>query len=297
MDSQNLLFIIGNPRSGTSLFRIMLTNHSDICVPPECGFIHWWSAKYGNWSKKDNTAQSISNFINDLKTSKKIETWNLNFDELKVSVLNKQPQDYATLCKLVIKFYARPLSSTLKYLGDKNNYYISHLDELYKISKSAKFLFITRDGRDVACSYKNIKKVKSNSPYKPNLPCSIESIANEWSTNLYIIESFKNKLNTDQKYSIRYEDLLTNTENTLQTICDFLNIEFDENMLSYADNNKKRRQEPEELMAWKLKTYQKPDTSNIGKYKLELSRDEISTFEKIAGNALKLNNYKLEDEA
>jgi hypothetical protein len=214
-----------------------------------------------------------------------------------VSILNKQPQDYATLCKLVIKFYARPLSSTLKYLGDKNNYYISHLDELYKISKSAKFLFITRDGRDVACSYKNIKKVKSNSPYKPNLPCSIESIANEWSTNLYIIESFKNKLNTDQKYSIRYEDLLTNTENTLQTICDFLNIEFDENMLSYADNNKKRRQEPEELMAWKLKTYQKPDTSNIGKYKLELSRDEISTFEKIAGNALKLNNYKLEDEA
>ena len=42
------LFIIGNPRSGTSLFRIMLSCHPEIIVPPECGFIQWWHDKYQN---------------------------------------------------------------------------------------------------------------------------------------------------------------------------------------------------------------------------------------------------------
>ena len=34
------VFILGNPRSGTSLFRLMLNSHSMINATPECGFLH-----------------------------------------------------------------------------------------------------------------------------------------------------------------------------------------------------------------------------------------------------------------
>ena len=41
------LFIIGNPRSGTSLLRLMLTCHPEIVIPPESHFFLWLEEKYG----------------------------------------------------------------------------------------------------------------------------------------------------------------------------------------------------------------------------------------------------------
>jgi hypothetical protein len=35
---QEPIFILGNPRSGTSLLRLMLHSHSEICIPPESHF-------------------------------------------------------------------------------------------------------------------------------------------------------------------------------------------------------------------------------------------------------------------
>jgi hypothetical protein len=49
MVNKKQVFIIGNPRSGTSLLRIMLNSHSSMVVPPECGFIQWWYQKYKDW--------------------------------------------------------------------------------------------------------------------------------------------------------------------------------------------------------------------------------------------------------
>ena len=41
-------FIIGNPRSGTTLVRLMLNNHPDVVVPPESGFSLWLAEDYSN---------------------------------------------------------------------------------------------------------------------------------------------------------------------------------------------------------------------------------------------------------
>jgi len=64
------LFILGNPRSGSSLFRIMLSLHPDICIPSECGFIQWWYNKCRDLSLKE-TKTKVKEYITDLATSKK----------------------------------------------------------------------------------------------------------------------------------------------------------------------------------------------------------------------------------
>lgn len=43
------VFIIGSPRSGTTLLRLMMNSHPRIVVPPECGFAVWWYEKYQHW--------------------------------------------------------------------------------------------------------------------------------------------------------------------------------------------------------------------------------------------------------
>lgn len=293
MDSQKPLFILGNPRSGTSLFRLMLTSHSMICIPPECGFIQWWYDKYKDWSQTNcENIDIVSSYIEDLKSSKKIETWKLNFLELKNQILNEKPDSYSALCLLVIKQYSLNHNNSALYLGDKNNYYISHLDILLKLFPKAKFILIVRDGRDVACSYKMMESVSDDLKYKPKLSTEITEIAQEWIENNNTVLEFFKSLDKSNNYIIKYENLLLNSKNELSSVCDFLNIDYEDNMLEYSSLNKKHNLEPIETMAWKQKTLSKPDSSNIGKYKQILSNDEIIEFNNISKPLLKQFDYE-----
>lgn len=286
------LFILGNPRSGTSLFRIMLTSHPNICIPPECGFIQWWFTKYKNWSIHDSSNPiEIAKYIEDLASSKKIETWNLDYTELNQLIITSKPKNYAELSLSVLQQFCDQQNKNAIYLGDKNNYYIHHLDVIKQIFPLAKYIAIIRDGRDVACSYKNINILKTTSKYKPILPSDIESIAKEWGKNNKAILNFGETIGSENFCYIKFEDLLTDSEVILKSICDFLNIDFSINMLKYAELNKTNKLEPDQLMDWKKKTYLAPDATGISKYKMELTEKDIEIFQSINSELLGLLGY------
>ena len=46
MGIRNPIFVVGNPRSGTTLLRLVLTSHSKINIPPESNFIIRKMKKY-----------------------------------------------------------------------------------------------------------------------------------------------------------------------------------------------------------------------------------------------------------
>ena len=76
---QSPLFVIGNPRSGTTLLRLMLTCHPAVIIPPECGFVIWLKRKYFNWALADSGNTAIVNeLVNDLFECRKFETWELD---------------------------------------------------------------------------------------------------------------------------------------------------------------------------------------------------------------------------
>ncbi|MEE2987827.1 MAG: sulfotransferase, partial [Nitrospinota bacterium] len=68
------LFIIGNPRSGTTLLRLMLTCHPNICIPPESGFM---IDLYKTYYRCQVDSKSLQNFITDVLSSQKMETWKI----------------------------------------------------------------------------------------------------------------------------------------------------------------------------------------------------------------------------
>ncbi len=292
MNRYTSLFVLGNPRSGTSLLRIMLDNHAKISIPPESGYIQWWSEKYGDWSHSDSLNEDkVNSFITDLASSRKIETWKLNYGQLQSLIFEVQPNNYMELSQAVILQYAGQNDKRPLVMGDKNNYYLQHLDVIKKYFSKAKFLAIIRDGRDVACSYQGLKYLESDSPYKPVLPSSIPLIAEEWNKNNKMILDYFSSLQDHQHLWIRYEDLVINTEETLGEVCDFLGLDFDSQMLEYY----KTENEPLETIAWKKKTKKKPDANNIGKYKVELSERDIQKFEKESKSILTSFNYKLRE--
>lgn len=285
------VFILGNPRSGTSLLRLMLNVHSNIISPPESGFLHWWFGKYKNWSWNEISKDQLDNFIQDLSSSKKIETWNLNYSQLKEYLIINKPESYSKLGELIYLFYANSLKKYPKIIVDKNNYYINHLDDLKKIWGDAYFIFLIRDGRDVACSYIDIKNIETTSPYKPILTDKIEKIAMEWSSNNENILQFLSKMSNNRYLIVKFEEVILHTEYKLNEVCNFLDVDFEYNMLNYY--KLENHNEPDLTIDWKKKTLIPPDIKSIGRYKINLNTDDIRKFNVIARDTILKFNYEV----
>lgn len=286
------IFILGNPRSGTSLFRIMLNQHREIVAPPECGFLQWWYPKYKDWVEEDNFGKRLELYLNDLFKSKKIETWELNRDKLKSIILQRTPKNYGELGTSVYLAYD-PKPENIHVIADKNNYYIKYINNLKAIWPDAKFIHLIRDGRDVACSYIDMSKLKTDSPYKPKLPVEIEKIAHEWIKNNSAISQL-NSENPENYFLIRYEDIISQTEKKLKEVCNFLGINFEFNMLNYYDQKDTCKIEPPKMLDWKKKTLEKPDPQKISRFQTDLTEEQIKLFNRIAEKELKFYGYTSE---
>src|SRR5690606_36522555 len=151
---------------------------------------------------------------------------------------------------------------------------------------------IIRDGRDVACSYKALAELHTESQYKPVLPTDVSSIAKEWVHNNNEILKFSEMISFSNFLTIRYGDLVLHTEETAKSMCNFFKILYDSNMLLYYKNNKINKEEPLKTLDWKLKTLEQPDNNNINKYRDILSMQEIEEFNKIGEELLLSYRYE-----
>ncbi|WP_426377473.1 sulfotransferase family protein [Desulforudis sp. 1031] len=268
------------------MLRLMLNNHPLISVPPECGFALWLYEKYKEKSFFD--METVKNFVEDVIKSKKFETWGIREEEVKSFMLSRKFKQYKEIAFAIYLIYAQKNGKNPTLVGDKNNFYIKHIAKIKEIFNDPKLIFIVRDGRDVAVSYRELFAKKINSIYAPNLPNSIEEIAHEWvNNNKFIAEELY-----ERSLLITYEALVTLPCQTLEKICIFLGIDYNESMLDYYKNN----DEPIEFLQWKSKTLEKPDCNNIGKYQNFLTYEEIILFESIAGETLNAFGYKLSNK-
>ena len=294
MKCENPLFIIGNPRSGTTLLRLVVTSHSNVCIPPEAGFVCWFSGVYGAWTQSDWANQNnTQNFLEAVATSKKFETWGLNISDLLAAFKTELPINYSSACSIIYNEYRKKNKPSASMWGDKNNFYINHVELINELYPSARFIHILRDPRDVACSYIELSRLKSKSIYRPNLPNDPVEIANQWLQNNVSASRSLSRLSKSQRLCIRYEDLALNPKNTLSTICSFLGLDFEDGMLESHLQNKIYHLEPSETLDWKKKTLSPITSSQIGRYKVDLSSEQINAIEKIAIGYMEKSGYNI----
>ena len=284
------IFILGNPRSGTTLLRLMLACHPRIAVPPECGFAVWLYDRYGDWSMRDGVSTRIDQFLDDLFSARKFDTWRIDRDALRQRICDRPPRDYRSLVESVYWHYAATRKPHATWIGDKNNFHIYRVADLVRLFPGCVFVHIVRDGRDVACSYREIVAAQFKSEYRPQLPQAIREIAREWSTAVMAPEAAAASEGVPL-HTLRFEDLVANPVAALTQLCAFLGEPFSEEMLEYNIRNASEQMEPAETMAWKRKTLEPLDRSVIGRYRQSLTPEEIAEFYAEAGDALQRFGY------
>jgi hypothetical protein len=270
----------------------MLTCHSKIIIPPECGFIVWLQQTYSNWRQLDSANESrVDNFLDDLFGAKKFDTWGISRSVLKKHIVDTEPDNYASLCMQVYAAYGNSIKKSFTIWGDKNNFYLNYLNEILSLYKNARFLHIVRDGRDVACSYREVMEKSFSSRYAPQLPVDISEIAMEWATNVTNTNNFLSKLPNQSAMTIRYEELVKSPASTIKHVCAWLGVPYEENVNNFYSINKNKALEPSATIDWKKRTLQPISDETVGIFMRKLTSREKEKFCKTAASALSLFSY------
>lgn len=213
-------FIIGRPRSGTTLVRTLLDAHPSVKVPPEYPVILSLYNRFGNRRRWNNN--QLHEFDKCFKAPPPSENWKytyLRINEAELKSLVGSLDDNTCVEDLVKAYYLSYTSifekEEIKLLGDKNPVFSSYAFRLAHIFPRAKFLFITRDYRD---NYMSIKRFKFEAPV-----AALQ--AYRWKYVARLMDALAKKY-PDRVQHMRHEDLVANPAECFAKVCAFLNIDY-----------------------------------------------------------------------
>jgi len=256
----------------------MLASSSSIVVTPENLFIMNMYSKYKNTIF--DTVVSKQNFINDLWLEKRVNNWGIDKTGLLKYLNNLGELSYSEICYEVYNYYALKNSSdvdSVKYLFDKNPGYSVLAKSLISMYPSAKFIHIVRNPKDNVLSYKNV-------PFEPN---NIIVLAYRWRFYNKFIESCK-KLFPDKFITVRYEDLVAEPESTLRSICGFLSLPFEDEMLDFYKNENTNSSQ-----YWHKNLTSTVSSKSVNKWQSGLDETEINSIEKICKELMLYYGYEI----
>lgn len=206
-------FIIGRPRSGTTLLQSLFDAHPDVVIPPESLVIMRLFNKYGHHKKLKLPDPEI--FVKELQTINKFEAWPIDTNKL-ISDMKNFNGDFHSLIKTVYSCYKTPfLKEPVKIFGDKNPHHSLNLKKIFKIFPEAKIIYIIRDYRDHILSVKRVRLLFESTTIS----------AYRWKRSLISISKLKKKF-ADSFFTLRYEDFVENPNTEMQKMCEFLHIDF-----------------------------------------------------------------------
>jgi hypothetical protein len=280
-----VFFIIGRPRSGTTLLQLFFDAHPNVQMPAECMFVSQLYIKYGFIKNWDN--EVIDSFIGALCNTFLFTYEKFNIPKIKKELLeNCTRMNYNLACRIIMmNFNSVYPKKEIKLLGDKNPYYSECFEYLFPIINYAKYVFIVRDPRDNHISLFNARF------YTP----SITNNTIVWKKAIKSIEKFSNHF-PDRFYTVKYEDLVRDPVTYLKEICNFLSIPFAQEMMSYLDYKNVFTNvifiSDEYLQKNHTSILEPINTDKIGQWKKRLSRKKIKTAERIAGKYLDKYGYE-----
>jgi hypothetical protein len=271
------IFIVGCPRSGTTLLRNLLRSHPRLSFPPESHFIPQIYEAYGN-PANEREARRLAEVLLRLRW---IRRWKCDFDAAALIAC----RSYACMIDELFQTWARKEGKPR--WGDKTPKNILHMHTLRSIFPQARFIHVYRDGRDVARSL-------ISSPIGPE---NWFTAALHWRTLVETGRRDGAALPKGQYIEVRYETLLSDLEATLREVCKFLEEPFDPAIL--AQNVLPIEKRVHRVAAFRpfSRGYNGQSIivrDNAAKWKTNVTLQQRIVFESVAGDLLEELGYETE---
>ena len=275
-------FILGRPRSGTTLLSTLFDAHPNVKLPPE--FPIFLSLIQRFRKVKNWTPQLLDDFVdhiaeNNVFNHRTLENLKIDKESLRQQ-LGTLPAN-APLELLLKIFNASAFSlfpkEELLSIGDKNPVYSIYIKRLISAFPDARFVCITRDYRDNYISMKNLADLKLEAPV-----LTLQVARWRFAARLFL--KYRKRF-PDQFMLVRYEDLVNHPEETLKPICEFLGVPYHpEDFDFYKKKEETEATYPQQIVKRIHKNLMNPiNKSRMGLWKKELTDRQVKTADVVAG--------------
>ncbi|MEZ4617231.1 MAG: sulfotransferase [Caldilineaceae bacterium] len=279
------IFVVGAPRSGTTLTGTILGRHATIFAPGESHFFEDIWTRQQQYGKLRSNAE-ISAAVERVTTL----FGRYNFPETQalvdkrvaapalVDAVQLQGGGYAALFK---NFMATLAAHPQKMrICDDTPKHLFHVDAILQLFPQAKIIACVRDPRDFLSSYKYYWRKSTESErikalYHPILTSLL------WRTSAKLLLTYTNRYEPGQFCWIRYEDLVQSPQQTIRRLCAFVEIDYADDLFAIESNNSSFGSTEVGIFS-----------SSVGRWRSELHPEEIWWAQRLAGPQMQALGYK-----
>lgn len=278
MSFQGIQFI-GTQRSGSNLLRVMLEQSPQIAAPHPPHLLHIFMPLlplYGMLNE-GNYKLLVSDMVDYVKVNP-VPWEGVGFDKEAI-VAQSHSHHIFEVFRLIYETVARAKGAQHWCCKSMQNLFYSN--EMEQHGLNLKYIFLYRDGRDVALSFK--KAIVGDK--------HVYHLAKQWKEEQDICISLYRQYRDKKVFLLNYEKLVAAPEDCMQRLCAFLEIDYRTDMLQFYESGSSRAAAAAGDM-WK--NLEKPIMKdNTQKFLKELSADEIEIYEWVAKDTLAALGYPL----
>ncbi len=270
---------IGTQRSGSNLLRVMLEQNPDIAAPHPPHLLYKFVPLLPLYAPLDqqNYTLLVGDMI-DYTYANPVPWEGVVLD--KETIVNQSPQ-YHIFEAFRLIYEAAARYKTARYWCCKSMQNLYYSEDIERFGLDLKYIFLYRDGRDVALSFK--KAIVGDKHVYP--------LALQWKKEQDICLHLYKRYGAEKVFLLNYEHLITSPEVCLQQLCTFLDLKYNEKMMKFYESDSSKATAAAGEM-WK--NVEKPlIKDNTNKFLSELSAEEIEIFEWVAGDTLQALGYSL----
>jgi len=282
------LFVVGCPRSGTTLLQRMLDHHSQLAVANDTHFIPRCLEKTAPLSVEqacDGREVPLSAELLDAVVSYH-RFHRLGLGEADVRSVASRVTGYGGLVAGLYERFARSHGKRLG--GEKTPDYVRRLPLLSGLFPQAKIVHIVRDGRDVALSvleWADEKKGPGRIELWYTEPLATCALWWRWQVLTGRTDSMSLTAGTYQE--LHYERLVADPNRSLAKLSAFLEIPMCKRMLTFHQG--RTRFDP----GGSAKSNWLPPVQGLRDWRRQMPTRDVELFEALAGDLLRQLGYEL----
>jgi Sulfotransferase family len=282
-DQHRPIFVVGFPRSGTTLLSAMLAAHSRISCGPETEF--FWCLPSGRQAKRlcraDTWPEEAANYLFSCSHDKPTpDDYGVTRDEI-ISFLKRRERSLSAILESVTEPFMKRAGKVR--WAEKTIGHLLCLRAIRRCYPSALIVRILRDPRDSALSLVSLGWLKTLLALpSPNFATAVLYWRYFDDKSARFFETDRNSM------TLRFEDLVRAPEVELRKLCRFIGEEFEPGMI---DTSRSIGDVNPNSVSWKQKAGQKIDPSRVAVWRRKTTEEEQQQAEAVVGDRLRAYGY------
>jgi hypothetical protein len=236
MDESYPVFVVGAPRTGTTLVREILNRHPRIYLFDEVHFFErvWDDRQHlGDLKAPLSQTQAIlrlREIVRDFGPDSQVAQV-LTIEEYRRRLLG-EGRRYATLLRILLRAGAELRGAEI--WGDSSPQDVLYLPTILEWYPNARIVALVRDPRGFLSSYKNYYR-RREPTYRERYNPLTNSIL--WRSYMRAVLEAERSPASSSVLRLRYEDLTADPEAEVRRLCDHVGVEFDPAMIDVDRSN------------------------------------------------------------